>query len=89
MGKVVEINEDKWQFKIKGKIQEFDQPTVAQEINHQKRLEAIGVSDITKLFEANLQFLVELGGEEEVLKNVSKNGFIQILNTIGGEARKK
>ncbi len=89
MGKVVEINEDKWQFKIKGKIQEFDQPTVAQEINHQKRLEEIGTSDITKLFEANLQFLVELGGEEEVLKNVSKNGFIQILNTIGGEARKK
>ena len=93
---MLEINDDKWQIKVKGMLQEFSQPTVDQEINHQTRLgeiekdgDLLNSETMRKLYEANMDYLVMLGGEEKVLRGVSRSGFLTILQAIGGEYKKK
>jgi len=91
MSNIIEINEDKFQFKVKGQMLEISQATVPQEINHQNKLKNISDDggDLEKLYEANIEYLVLLGGNEQILRNVSRNGLLQIIRTVDGSSEKK
>lgn len=91
MSNVVEINDDAYKFKVKGKLITIEQATVGQEIAHQKKLKEIteNGNDMEALYEANVNYLVDLGADENALRAVSRAGFMKILNTISGEASGK
>lgn len=92
MSNVIDINEDCWKFKVKGKIIEIAQATVEQEINHQNKLHELEKdgAPAERLYEQNLNYLESLGGDRESLRGISRHGFMQILRTITSlESKKK
>lgn len=95
MSDIIDIDESKFKFKIKGELVEISQPTLPQELEHETRLQKIQKEAkedepiIGKLYEANIAYLVSLGAPEKVLRGVSRAGFMQIINHINGVAKKK
>lgn len=90
MSKVIEINEDSWQFKVKGRMLNIAQATVKQELEQEKLLMELSGDKASgeELFEAQLKYLVSLGGDEGILRDVSRHGFMTILQTISDLSKK-
>ena len=90
MSKVIEINEECWEFNVKGKMLKIEQATVHQELSHEKKLQTLSEAGASgeELFEAQLGYLVSLGGDEAILRDVSRHGFMTILRTISDLSKK-
>ena len=87
---MIEINEERFKFKVSGQVLEISQASVKQEIEHQKKIQDIQERNagIEELFEANIKYLIELGAKEDVIRSMSRNGFMQILEHVSGVVKK-
>ena len=83
---VFELEDTEFVFKYKGKEMTLREPTLPEGFALDKKMKECK-EDAEKMYNANLDYLVKLGGDKEALQSMSLNNIIKVVEIVNGKKK--